>query len=532
MGFLNRAKAICGLAGVLCLAGSMLVVRTPVAADAVAARDAGAADTNEGDACIRCHKEEVNGFARSKMAHSMRLPAQEPEGTVHAPQASLRMYTNQDDTWQTLEGNGHSENYRVAYVIGSGTHASGYIVSLSNHLFQSPVAYYKRRAAYGLAPGYEAESDPDFTRPVKPGCVFCHAGSFSPVAGTINEYGAQPFQHLAIGCSRCHGPVGAHVAHPSPSNIVNPARLEAAARDSVCEQCHLKGVARVLNPGKDFTDFVPGQPLEKTFTIYRYAMPSGEQPPFKVISHSEQLALSRCKRVSGDGIWCGTCHNPHDEPTNAVPYYRAKCLECHAKTHFAASHPAKSSNCIGCHMPKREADDGGHTVFTDHRIQRVPDHKPSGEPTGIVPWRDPPAELAKRNLGIASIQAGSEERSWPQIVSGYRILTDVQHQFPDDCEMYSSIGNALLIGRQFAEAAIAFEMAARCDPKSSSAEANLGSAYAAAGRNDVAEVHLERALDLDAMNLGAAEQLIGLYENGGDTAKAEALKNKISGLFR
>ena len=98
--------------------------------------------------------------------------------------------------------------------------------------------------------------------------------------------------------------------------------------------------------------------------------------------------------------------------------------------------------------------------------------------------------------------------------------------------MYSSIGNALLIGRQFSEAAIAFEMAARCDPKSSSTEANLGSAYAAAGRNDVAEVHLERALELDAMNLGAAEQLMGLYENGGETAKAEALKNKISSLFR
>ena len=531
--FLNRVKAVCGLAGVLCLAGSMLVQRTPIVAGAVTARAASAAVADEGEACIRCHKEEVNGFARSKMAHSMRLATHEPEGIVRAPQATLRMYSNQDGTWQTLESSGHTaENYRVDYVIGSGTHASGYIVSLSNHLFQSPVAYYPRKAAYGLAPGYETELDPDYTRPVKPGCVFCHAGSFAAVSGTINEYGAQPFLHLAIGCSRCHGPAGAHLARPSPSNIVNPARLDPASRDSVCEQCHLKGVARVLNPGKDFTDFVAGEPLEKTFTIYRYSMPSGEEPPFKVISHSEQLALSRCKRMSGSEMWCGTCHNPHDEPANVVPYYRSKCLECHAHTHYAASHPPKNSNCIGCHMPKREANDGGHTVFTDHRIQRTPDHKPAGEPTGIVPWRDPPAELAKRNLGIASIEAGSEERSWPQIVRGYRILTDVQHQFPDDCEMYSSIGNALLIGQQFSEAAIAFEMAERCDPKSSSTEANLGSAYAAAGRNEAAEPHLERALDLDPMNLSAAEQLIGLYEKGGETAKAETLRNKISSLFR
>ena len=73
--------------------------------------------------------------------------------------------------------------------------------------------------------------------------------------------------------------------------------------------------------------------------------------------------------------------------------------------------------------------------FTDHRIQRTPDHKAAGEPTGIVPWRDPPAELAKRNLGMASIEAGMETKSWPQIVSGYRNLVEVQHQFRDDCEI-------------------------------------------------------------------------------------------------
>jgi hypothetical protein len=441
------------------------------------------------------------------------------------------MYSNLEGTWQTLESHGHTETYRVNYVIGSGTHASGYIVSLANHLFQSPVAYYRRKAAYGIAPGYETESDPDFTRPVKPGCIFCHAGSFAPVSGTINEYAAQPFSHLAIGCSRCHGPVSDHLADPSRSNIVNPASLDPASRDSVCEQCHLKGVARVLNPGKQFTDFVVGQPLEKTFTTYRYSMPSGEQPPFKVISHSEQLAFSRCKRVSGSGMWCGTCHDPHNEPTHVVPYYRSKCLNCHVNTHYAASHPSRTSNCIGCHMPKREANDGGHTVFTDHRIQRTPDHKPDGEPTGIVPWRDPPTELAKRNLGIASIEAGTEARSWPQIVSGYRILTDVQHQFPDDCEMYQSMGNALFIGRQFSEAMIAYEIAERCDPQSSSTEASLGSVYVASGRNEGAKFHLERALDLDPMNLGAAEQLIGLYEKDGETTKAEKLRGKISSLF-
>jgi hypothetical protein len=245
------------------------------------------ADSSEANECAECHEEAVRGFARSRMAQSMRLPGRGPEGTVRVPGTTIHMYSNQKGTWQTLETQGHTETYRVSYVIGSGTHASGYLISLANHLFQSPVAYYKRRSAYGLAPGYENKPAPDFTRPVEPGCLFCHAGSFKAVSGTQNEYAAKPFEHLAIECSRCHGPVDAHLDDPSSSNIVNPARLEPAARDSICEQCHLKGVARVLNPGKEFTDFVAGQPLENTFTIYRYAMPEGEEPPFKVISQSE-----------------------------------------------------------------------------------------------------------------------------------------------------------------------------------------------------------------------------------------------------
>jgi Flp pilus assembly protein TadD len=117
-------------------------------------------------------------------------------------------------------------------------------------------------------------------------------------------------------------------------------------------------------------------------------------------------------------------------------------------------------------------------------------------------------------------------------VSGYRTLVEVQHQFPDDCEMYMSIGNALSMGQQFTEAVFAFELAERCDPGSSTAEASLGSAYAASGRNEAAEPHLERALDLDPMNLNAAEQLIGLYQKNGETTKAERLRAKISSLFR
>jgi hypothetical protein len=492
------------------------------------AKDTAAPSSGDGTQCRRCHAEEVEGFAQSRMSHSMRLANQEPAGIVQVPGTTITMSSDKSGSWQKLESHGSTTSYHVDYVIGSGAHASGYIMNLGDHLFQSPVAYYRKRSAYDLAPGYEGKPDPDFTRPVAEACVFCHAGSFDPVVGTQNQYGKIPFPHLAIGCSRCHGSAVAHMAKPGPQNIVNPANLEPGARDSICEQCHLMGVARIVNPGKRFSDFKPGERLEQTFTIYHNEAAKGTEVGFKVISHSEQLALSKCKLNSGTRMWCGTCHDPHYEPADPVWYFRNRCLTCHAKTKFADEHPDKTSNCIGCHMPTREAKDGGHTVFTDHHIRRRPEPEPTEEPTVIAPWREPPIEFATRNLGIASVEVGMERRSSKQVVSGYRMLTEVQQQFSQDSEMYDTMGNALFIGQQYGEAMQAFALAVRYDPKSSPKEVNLAQAYSALGDDRLAQQHLEKAMELDPLNLNAAALLMSIYDKNGEQAKSEELSKRIA----
>ena len=155
----------------------------------------------------------------------------------------------------------------ATYAIGSGNHAAGYLLDIDGHLFQSPVAYYKSRHAYDLAPGFEGRPSPDFTRPVVEECVFCHSGDPLHIAGTTNQYRSPPFAAEAITCERCHGPAEKHLLDPRAGTIINPAKLSPAARDSVCEQCHLLGVARVLNPGKTFSDFRPGEPLENVLPL-------------------------------------------------------------------------------------------------------------------------------------------------------------------------------------------------------------------------------------------------------------------------
>ncbi len=489
-------------------------------------------DNPEGDECRECHTAEVDGYQRTRMAHSMRVAAHEPAGVVHTPEATIRMDSDKNGSWQTIESHDTSLRYRADYVVGSGTHAYGFITVLDGHLFQSPVAWYRNRDAYGLAPGFENIRDPDFTRPVTADCLFCHAGAFNPIAGTENQYASVPFSHLSIGCSRCHGPTASHLENPDASNIVNPAELAPAARDSICEQCHLKGVARVPNPGLRITDFVPGQPLEQTFTVYREQPPPGTQPSFRVISQAEQLALSLCKRASGNRVWCGTCHDPHVTPPDRVAWFRSRCLQCHAGTRFPASHPARSSNCIACHMPQKEAQDGGHTVFTDHRIQRRPDYSEDSPSGDITPWREPPPQFARRNLGIALIENGMERGVPARMVQGYRMLAEVQQEFPQDSDMYAALGNVLLIGRQYDEAAQAFALAVRYDPHSSSKEASLGAALASGGERSLAEQHLEKALQLDPLNLSAASLLLNVYRDTGENDKADQLARRFNSVLQ
>ena len=479
--------------------------------------------------CQFCHSSEVEGYARSAMAHSLRRAGQEPDGTVNTPDAKITMYSSPTGYWQRLQSGGDVTNYRIDYVIGSGNHASGYLLDLDGHLFQSPVAYYKSRQAYDLAPGYEGLPNPDFTRPIAEGCLFCHSGTALHVSGTSNRYRSPAFSAEGITCERCHGSAEKHLNDPRAGTIVNPAKLEPAARDSVCEQCHLLGVGRVLNPGKRFSDFRPGQPLENTFTTYVNALPpDAGAGKFKVISHVEQLARSTCARKSKGQLWCGTCHDPHNKPLEPVQFYRSKCLSCHTGN-FPAPHPAKDSNCIGCHMPRRDAKDGGHTAFTDHRIQRRPNtQEDSPGDTDIAAWREPAPDLQKRNLGIAYINAGAERRAPPLVVRGYRMLTEVQTQFATDSDVFTSLGTALLLAKQTSEAELAFERALQLKPDSVTNETNAASAYLQGGDVAGTIAHLERAVAIDPLHLPADAPLIDLYKQQGQTVKAAELSAKVT----
>lgn len=459
------------------------------------------------------------------MARSLAVAGGEPEGTFDHLFSQTR-FTIRDEKsalLQTWTRAGESESLSFQYVVGSGEHAFGFLAQVGNHLFQSPISYYAKRQSWDVAPGYEQDPSPDFTRPVTAECLTCHSGESRPVPDTLNTYSIPPFGAMGITCERCHGDTTLHLKNPVPGTVINPSKLPEAARDSICEQCHLAGEVRIPNPGKSIPDFRAGQTLEQSYTVYVAA--HGPEETVKVISQAEQLALSTCKRASGARLWCGTCHDPHDLPLEPVEYFRQRCLTCHAGT-LTAKH-AVLTNCIGCHMPQRPAKDGGHTAFTDHRISRHPEQTQAPVTNNeLVAWREPLPELRDRNLALALVTAGMQNHDSAQVIRGYRMLNRLAPQLQDDPAVLSALGSILLTAKETDEASKRFRRALSLRPTYAPYEVNLATALLASdGSNHRTEAiqHLEHALELDPLLQNAVSLLARAYKSAGEEAKASEI---------
>jgi hypothetical protein len=416
---------------------------------------------------------------------------------------------------QRLSRNGDTSQYSVACAIGSGNHAVGFIVRQADHLYQSPLCYYPGRG-WDMAPGYENSLAPDFFRPVSPECLFCHAGRASPKPGTINSYNDPPILDEGITCERCHGPTDAHLQNPVVGSVINPAKLASRPRDSICEQCHLSGQALILNPGLQLYDFHPGRNLEQVYTIYVFkrSLDPTLSNPFKVISHVQQLALSTCARRSDGRLWCGTCHDPHEQPAQPVAYFRNRCLSCHGAG-LLKMHPKPNANCVGCHMPRRPVTDGGHTTFTDHRITRItPSENPPAAEGGadtLVAWREPPPEFAQRDLGLAEVAVGRNLGLPEMARKGARLLISTYHSFPKDAPILMGIGEVFYDLGRFDDSIAAYEAAMKVEPEVASNYLQAAKAWRGAKNDTKAIQYLEKTIAIDPMIQEAYGELVAIY---------------------
>ena len=165
----------------------------------------------------------------------------------------------------------------------------------------------------------------------------------------------------AIGCERCHGPGGNHVAAVSLrfadlAIAAEPSRASPSAIFNMCDQCHSPRGTMSITP----------------------------DDPFSVRFQATTLTWSRCYSASSEAIGCLTCHDPHRDARPDTAFYERKCLGCHdsaskkieALVRICPVNPSR--DCIKCHMPLVTSTRIPHSPFTDHNIRVHLDFRPDG----------------------------------------------------------------------------------------------------------------------------------------------------------
>ena len=446
------------------------------------------------------------------MGRSIGSPEGAPAGKVSEPQSGsvMRAEWRNGKMFHSLAEDGLTAEYEIRYRIGAGKVGYSYAAEVGGSLLESPLSYF-RKYGWDVSPGFAGKEVLDFDRVLTDRCLFCHANA----RGNSKGRGFS-----AIGCERCHGDASEHLRRPESSNIVNPDKLPLRARDSVCEQCHLEGMARVLNPRKTLYDFKPGMNLEESMAIYIAKQAS---PRVKAVSQEEQLAASMCSRRSGSKLWCGTCHNPHGATTNRSSEIKAICNGCHPS--LSKTRHAHVTECTSCHMPQRAPSDVAHAALTDHRILAKPEVTGAdtlASPQELQAWHAPAGDFEQRDLGLAYFEAGSNsgDQVFAEVAS--KILESLPaKQRESDAVVSAALGEINLSRRRGAEAAALFRRTTELDATSGRFAMLLGLSLEESADAEGAIRELRRASELDPSLERAYLEVSALYHKQGKSSEAK-----------
>jgi hypothetical protein len=484
--------------------------------------------------CLPCHKTIYDKFVKTAMGRSVTRPAVDLlAGPVRVSnitfQREFQVVREGGELFQTeSQARLFDVKYKLEYAIGSGENGISFVVRRGNYLFQAPLSYYAGSKRWDLSPGYE-ESGEGFNRPIYEYCIVCHSGRPKPVPRRDGLFEDPPFAELAIGCENCHGPGALHVDERSrgaavtmpDTSIVNPHRLPARQAEDICMQCHQGGDARVLLPGREYSDFRPGSRLIETVAIF--SLPAADKDA-DLLEHHSSMQLSRCFRESNGALGCVTCHDPHQEPADPPAYFRSKCMTCHSrrgcKLNLAARRATKpSDDCIACHMPKRTVARISHSALTNHRIPSRP-----GEALpvplsrlAVVNGREAELPLATRLAAYGELAGKS-----PEMQSKYdELLDEAARANSQDPTVFIALGHKTLASSPASAAALL----AKAEEKGATGPLlflDLGEALSLAGKGEESVAALERGESLFPWSPALRKRLVLGYIRVKAYAKARS----------
>ena len=457
------------------------------------------------NACSPCHAEIVKSYAATPMARTSGAVQGGVSGGVFRHEDSKTDYRVAPSGLVRATRGVSKMQQQLNYFIGSGAAGKSYLYAKDQYLFQAPVTWYSPQERWDVSPGYEKDNVSRWNRPIEPECLNCHASQIRFSPSYRNRYATPPFAQEGVGCERCHGPGSDHVQ--GNAKLLNPAKLPPAQRDSVCAQCHMSGDARVDRAGQSWMEFRPGF-LLSDFTAY-FVTEGASQ--LKATSYVEKLSSSKCKLASGDGLWCGTCHDPHKVPANdeRAAWYRTKCLSCHSTDSCG-----RPGDCTSCHMPKGKVADVTHGVLTDHAIPKIPAAiTVSKDLWKLVPFSA--ADRGARELGLAYASLFSRTGDPRQESESMRLLSAV----PADLEVQLALAN---LGEGHGDYSAAFSLyrSGKSVPGFAPALVNLGVYFGLTGNVKDALAIWRDILKQNPCATEAGTNLIKALEFGGDHEEA------------
>ena len=327
--------------------------------------------------CLGCHKDESESYIRTShhftsfLAGAHPLPGSFREGSNVVvirdaksgsgnPGLLFRMDEKDGKAYETavmgFAPHVETETESIDLIIGSGKRGQSYLYWAGDALYQLPISYWSDGGKWINSPSY-TDGTANFTRPIDPRCLECHATYIRPVTEgpKVNRYDRDTVVP-GISCETCHGPGAEHAsdmrarsslsAYDTPDKILNPVKFPRERQIDLCALCHNGAAGEEIAPA---FSYLPGEPLEE------HVAPGHAPQPEHMDVHGNQVGLlqrSRCYLAS-PSMTCSTCHNVH-APERPAATYSAKCLTCHEWKSCGMSAKLGSSitrNCIDCHMP-------------------------------------------------------------------------------------------------------------------------------------------------------------------------------------
>ncbi len=526
------------------------------------------------EACASCHADLYVSYHRTGMGRSASRfdPENAPERFDTESRSPVVYNENFDYYYQAfvrgdtlyqrefrLDERGevsYEQVHRADYVVGSGNATRSYLMRTNGFVTEMPLTWYVERKIWDMSPGYHT-SNSRFERPANLECVTCHNGLPEHTPFTQNHYAELP---LGITCERCHGPAAAHVearlagveppeGAPDP-NLLDLASLDRGLQLSVCQQCHLEGLA-VFAPGEDPTTVRPGQPLASHRAVFARLDQIDDPDDFGIASHAQRLAQSACFKASA--MTCTTCHDPHQPTAELGPdAFNATCRSCHGGDGDPSNGPsphealcerpgvgspaeAMTGDCVSCHMQVGGTSDIPHVSFTDHWIRRrLPPARPPGlierdlsrtEPFVLVNLL---ADEAPRPPGEADLETALAyfhlyETVHPQASYLPDVAARVRRGLvagADRADARVALGRALMGMDSLAAAEGALGEAAAAYPGDAWAQYWLGTVRTRRGNAQAAEGPLRRAVEIQPLLVEARIALADVLGAMGRTDEA------------